>query len=71
MMDLEEIATQAALLDEESRASLACQLLRSLTPPVHDVSDEEVSRRLREAESDPDCLINHEEFLAGIEHRGS
>ncbi len=68
-MNLEEIASAAALLDEESRASLASTMLRSLTPPANSVSDEEVIRRMREAEEDPSVMISHEELLAGIERR--
>ena len=69
-MNLEEIASEAALLDEESRASLASRLLRSLEPPTHDVSDEEVMRWVSEADGDPAVLISHEELIAGIKRRG-
>lgn len=50
MMDLEEIAAEAAQLDEESRASLASRSLQSLSPPAYTVSDERffgASRKLR------------------------
>ena len=69
-MNLEEIASEAALLDEESRASLASRMLRSLDPPTCDVSDEDVMRRVREADEDPSVMISHEEFMAGIKRRG-
>ena len=65
-MKLEELAAEAALLNEESRASLASLLLRSLTPPVSDVPDEEVFQRMREADEDPGVTLTHEEFLSGI-----
>lgn len=70
-MKLEELAAEAALLDEASRASLASQLLRSLTPPLESVSDEEVFRRMREAEDDPSVILSQEEFFAGIDRRGN
>lgn len=69
-MNLEEIASEAALLDEESRASLASRILRTLTPPEKEVSDEEVFRRIQEAEEDPSVMITHEELLAGINRSG-
>jgi hypothetical protein len=69
-MNLEEIASEAAMLDEESRASLASRILRSLTPPANDVSDEDVFRRIREADEDPSVMITHEELLSGINRRG-
>jgi hypothetical protein len=53
MMKLEEIAAEAALLDEESRASLASQLLRSLSAGTGTVSDEEITERILEAGDDP------------------
>lgn len=68
-MNLEEIVSEASMMDEESRASLAARMLRSLPCPG-DVDDEEVSRRMREAENDPSILISHEEFLSGIDRCG-
>lgn len=70
-MKLEELVAEAAKLDEESRASLASQILRSLKHPGVHVSDEEVFLRMKEAEEDPGILLTHNEFLAGIERRGS
>jgi len=70
-MKLEELAAEAALLDEESRAALASQLLRSLSPPAGIVSDEEVLRRMREAEDDPRVMLSHEEFISGIDRSGN
>ena len=71
MKDLKEIASEAARLDEESRASLASQMLRSLPPPDHPIADEEVFQRMREAEEDPGVMIGHEELISGIHGRGS
>ena len=70
-MTLEEIATEATELDEESRASLASQLLQSLSPPVYDVSDDEVFERMREAKNDPSVMLSQKEFIAGIKRHGN
>ena len=69
-MKLEELAAEAALLDEESRASLASQLLRSLRSPAGIVSDEEVFQRMQEAEADPSVMLTYEKFISGIDRRG-
>ncbi len=65
-MTLEEIASEAAELDEESRASLASRLLHSLMPPQFNVSDDEVRERIKEAELDPSVMLSHEDFVAGL-----
>jgi len=65
-MTLEEIASKASQLDDESKASLASRLLQSLPPPDHYVVDEEVFRRMQEAEDDSSVMISHEDFVAGI-----
>jgi hypothetical protein len=70
MMKLEEIAKEAAMLPEEERASLASRLLHGLETPVYDVSDEEVFRRIREADEDPTVLITFEELVSGLHLRG-
>jgi hypothetical protein len=70
-MKLEEIAAEAAKLSEEERASLASQLLHGLETPVYQVSDEEVARRRREAESDANVMMTFDELVAGLKHRGS
>lgn len=70
-MKLEELAAEAALLDEESRASLASRLLRSLTPPTSEIPDSVVVQRMREADDDPSVMLNHEQFLSGIKHGGN
>ena len=70
-MKLEEIVAEAAKLPEEERASLASQLLHGLDTPVYEVSDEEVARRLREAQNDPNVLITFDQLVAGLRHRGS
>tara|TARA_R110002096_G_scaffold288403_5_gene482150 strand:- start:1686 stop:1901 length:216 start_codon:yes stop_codon:yes gene_type:complete len=71
MMNLEELAAEAAQLDEVSRASLASTLLQSLSPPTRYISDEEVHLRVREADEDPTVMLTHEEFISGIETRGN
>jgi hypothetical protein len=70
-MKLEEIAAEASKLSEEERASLASRLLHGLETPIYEVSDDEVSRRVREAEADPSVLITFDELVAGLRHRGS
>jgi hypothetical protein len=69
-MKLEEIVAEASKLSEEERASLASQLLHGLETPVYSVSDEEVRRRMREADEDPSVLITFDELVAELRHRG-
>ena len=69
-MKLEEIAAEASKLSEEERASLASRLLHSLETPVYTVSDQEVRRRMSEAEADPRVLITFDELVAGLRNRG-
>lgn len=68
-MKLDEIAKEAERLPEEERASLASRLLHGLETPVYDVSDQEVFRRMREADENPAVLVTFEELVAGL-HRG-
>ena len=68
-MRLEEIVTEASKLSEEERASLASQLLQDLKKPVYEVSDEEVARRVREADEDPGVLISFDELVTGHRRR--
>jgi hypothetical protein len=70
-MKLEEIAVEASKLSEEERASLASRLLHGLESPVYWASDEEVDRRMREAEADPSVMITFDKLVAGLRHRGS
>jgi hypothetical protein len=70
-MKLEEIAAEASKLTEEERASLASRLLHGLQTPVYWVSDEEVVRRMQEAERSPEVLITFDELVAGLRPRGS
>jgi hypothetical protein len=70
-MKLEEILIEASKLSEEERASLASQLLHGLETPVYEVSDDEVRRRVREANADPSVLITFDELVAGLRHRGT
>ncbi len=69
-MKLEEIANEAAKLPEEERASLASRLLHGLETPVYAVPDEEVFRRMREADEDPSIMIGFEELVSGLRLRG-
>ena len=56
-MKLDEIVVEASKLSEEERASLASQLLHGLEGPFYEVPDDEVRKRVREAEADPGVLI--------------
>jgi hypothetical protein len=68
-MKLEEIAQEAAKLPEEQRAALASRLLHGLEAPVYDVSDEEVFRRIDEAEKTPSIMISFDELVSGLQKR--
>ena len=69
-MKLDEIVAEASKLSEEERASLASQLLHGLETPVYWVPDDEVRRRMREADEDPGVLITFDQLVAGLHHRG-
>ena len=69
-MKLEEIAAEASKLSEEERASLAPQLLHGLEIPVYWVSDDEVGRRMQEAEADPGVLLIFDEVPAHLATQG-
>lgn len=66
MMKLEDIALEASKLSEEDRASLASRLLHGLESPVYDVSDEEVSKRIREAEENPSVWLTFDQLASGL-----
>ncbi len=70
-MKLEEIVLEASKLPEKERASLASQLLHGLESPLYSVPDEEVRKRVREADTDPSVLITFDQLVAGLHHRGS
>jgi hypothetical protein len=70
-MKLEEIAAEASKLSEEERASLAARLLHGLESPVYSVSDDEVERRVREADADPTVMITFDQLVAGLRQGGS
>lgn len=70
-MKLEGIAAEASKLLEEGRASLASQLLHGLETPVYSVSNQEVGRRMREAETDPTVIVTFDQLVAGLRPRGS
>ena len=68
-MKLEEIAMEAERLTEEDRASLAARLLHGVEKAHHHVTDEEVTRRMREADDNPDVMISFEQLVAGVKTR--
>lgn len=68
-MKLDELAVEADKLPEEDRASLAARLLLGLKTPYHDVSDEEVMRRVREADEDPGVMMTFEQLISGLPTR--
>jgi hypothetical protein len=69
-MNLDEIVKEAAKLPEEERASLASRLLHGLETPVYAVPDDEVFRRMREADEDPSVMISFDELVSGLRPRG-
>ena len=70
-MKLEDIVAEASKLSEEELASLASRLLHGLETPIYEVSDDEVARRMREADADPSVLVAFDELVAGLDRRGS
>jgi hypothetical protein len=70
-MKLEEIVVEASKLSEEERASLASQLLHGLETPVYAISDEEIRRRICEADADPTVMITFDQLVAGLRQGGS
>lgn len=70
-MKLEELTAEAAKLPEEERASLAASLLHGLVKPHYRVADEEVLRRVHEAEENPDVMITFEQLVSGLRFRES
>lgn len=65
-MDLEEITREAAILPEAQRAWLAARLLRGMDRLTYKVSDEEVLRRMREADENPEVMITLDQFVSGL-----
>ena len=65
------ILAEAAKLPEKQRASIATQLLNTLESTHHWVSDDEVARRLEEADADPNIMLTFEEFCDGIQTSGN
>ena len=65
--DVEELALK---LSDSERGSLANKLIASLPTPYVDDDDDwaaEAIRRDREMDENPDCVLTHEEFMAGLE----
>lgn len=71
LMKLEELSAEAAKLSEDERASLAARLLHGLEKPHYTVSDEEVLRRVREADENPEVMITFEQLVSGLRFRAS
>lgn len=71
MMKVEDIVAEAAKLTEDERASIASRIIHGLEKPRYWVDDEEVAKRMDEAEEDPSLMISFEEFKAGIVKSGS
>jgi hypothetical protein len=71
MMKLEEIAMEASKLSEEERASLASRLLHGLETPVYEVDDEEVQRRIGEAEGNESVWLTFDQLVSGLQRHGS
>lgn len=68
----ERFILRAKSFDNRKRdlaASLASQILHGLETPVYSVSDDEVRRRMREAETDPN-VITFDKLVAGLRNRG-
>lgn len=70
-MKLAELVTEASLLTEEERASLASSLLHGLQTPVYEVSDEEVLERIREAESNSAVWFTFDQIASGLKRRAN
>ncbi len=66
MISLARFKEQAAALPVEQRASLASFLLHSLPDPDYDVSDEEVTERLRKMKSGEVDTISMDELREGV-----
>ena len=71
IMKLEELTAEAAKLPEYDRASLAARLLHGLETPHYSVPDEEVMRRMREADENPDVMITFDQLVSGLRFRAS
>ena len=68
---MDDIAIEAAKLSEEDRSSLASRLLHGLEARFYQVSDDEVKKRMQEADADPSVLITFQELVAGLRQRGA
>lgn len=66
MIDFAEFKEQAAALTVEQRASLASFLLDTLPLPDHDVTDEEVAERFRQAKAGKVEWITMDELREGV-----
>lgn len=71
LMKPEELSAEAAKLPEDERASLAARLLHGLEKPHYGVSDEEVQKRVREADENPEVMITFDQLVSGLRFRAS
>lgn len=67
-MNLEEICVEADHLPRAKQGELIGLLLEKFGAPDYDVSDAEVSRRVRETACGEVLDISHDDLLAGLDH---
>lgn len=67
-MNVEEIRSEARHLPRSKQGELIARLLEDFGSPDYDVSDAEVTQRIRETSSGEVQDISHEELLAGLNH---
>ena len=68
MPTLLDVEPQALALSDNERADLASHLLASLPPVLNEADDgvAEALRREKEAEADASCVLDLEQFEAGL-----
>ena len=67
-MNVEEIRREVRHLPRPKQGELIARLLEDFGSSDYDVSDVEVSRRVRETGSGEVADISHEELLSGLHH---
>jgi len=69
MSTVAEAEQIAFSLTKTERGELISKLIVSLEPPFDEDDDwvAEAIRRDREMDENPDCVLTHEEFMAGLE----
>lgn len=65
-MKLQEIEQEALGLSQSERGKLVLSLLRTLPPPVADLTDDEISQRDAELEEGGVEPMLHEEFVRRV-----